>query len=163
MKIIIILLALMALPYFACNRANSQELTIAIYYLHGEKSKDTHSSTEKIAINNSSVTYSVKYSGRRGKNDIDTNKTCEFTEQDIENIKQTIITKELNVNDSLFSESSKSKSFEVYTNISIAISMDGNEYKIRINGDRLELDDSKLYKNSIFFITMLRKMAKDCK
>jgi hypothetical protein len=139
-----------------------QDFSVAVSYLHGEKSKDSHSSQESIAIGGTSVAYSVKYSGRRGKNDIDMDKVCEFTEQDIKNIKETIIKKELNVNDSLIDENYKSKSYEVYTNISIAIVMDGQEYKIKINGDVQQLDESKLYKNAVFFITLLRKMSKDC-
>lgn len=147
---------------FAFGNTCSQDFSIAVSYLAGEKSKDSHSTSEKYAISGSSVSYSVKYSGRKGKNDIDMDKVCEFTEQNIENIKKTIIAKELNVTDSLFQESSKTKSFEQYTNISIAISMDGNEYKIRINGDTSELKDSSLYKNSMYFITLLHKMVKDC-
>jgi hypothetical protein len=142
---------------------NAQDLNIAISYLHGEKSKDSHSSEESFAISNSAVAYSIKYSGRKGKNQQDMEKTCTFTEQDLKNIKQTIETKGLNVNDSLFQQSSKTKSYEVYTNISMAINIDGQEYKIRINGDTIEFDDSSLYKNSVFFITMLRKMIEGCK
>lgn len=146
---------------FASSAA--QDLNIAISYLQGEKSKDSHSTDESFAISNTSVAYSVKYTGKKGKNQQDMEKTCTFTEQDLINIRKTIETKGLNVNDSLFQESSKTKSFEVYTRINIAIVMDGQEYKININGDTKELEDSMLYKNSVFFITMLRKMVEDCK
>ncbi len=138
------------------------DFSVNIYYLNGEKSKDSHSSTEKITINNYDVTYSVKYSGRKSGNQLDAEKTCTFSEQDIKNIKETITKKNLNVNDSLFGETSKTKSYEVYCNINLTIIMDGNEYKIRLNGDVNELDNSDLYKNAVFFITMLSKMAKDC-
>lgn len=141
----------------------SQDLNIAISYLYGEKSKDSHSSEESFAISNTSVAYSVKYTGRKGKNQNDMEKTCTFTEQDLKNIRKTIETKGLNVNDSLFQESSKTKSYEVYTRINIAIIMDGQDYKINISGDTKEFDDAVLYKNSVFFITMLRKMVEDCK
>ena len=145
------------------DSALSQELSIAISYLEGEKSKDSHSSEETFAITGTNVFYSVKYTGHKGKNDVDMEKTCEFTERDIKNIRKTIETKSLGVTDSLFQESSKSKSFEIYTNIVILISMDFKGYKIRINGDTDEFKDSKLYENSVYFITMLRKMVKDCK
>ena len=141
----------------------SQDLTVSAYFLQGEKSKDSHSSEESFAVSNSSVSYSVKYTGKKNKNQVDGEKTCVFTEQDIANLRKTIETKELNVNDSLFGEHYKSKSLEVYTNISLAIVMDGQEYNIRINGDVKELDDSKLYKNTVFFLTMLRKMIEGCK
>ncbi len=143
--------------------ASAQDLNIAISYLHGEKSKDSHSSEESFAISNTSVAYSVKYSGRKGKNQVDMEKTCTFTEQDLNNIRKTIETKGLNVNDSLYQQTSKTKSFEVFTRINIAINMDGKEYKINISGDTIEFDDAALYKNSVFFITMLRKMVEDCK
>jgi len=143
--------------------AQAQDLNIAISYLHGEKSKDSHSTEESYAISNYAVAYSVKYSGRKGKKQQDMEKTCTFSEQDLKNIKQTIETKGLNVTDSLFQQSSKTKSYEVYTNISMAINIDGQEYKIRINGDTIEFDDSVLYKNSVFFISMLRKMVEGCK
>lgn len=148
---------------FLSASSAAQDLNIAISYLQGEKSKDSHSTDESFAISNTSVAYSVKYTGKKGKNQQDMEKTCTFTEQDLINIRKTIETKGLNVNDSLFQESSKTKSFEVYTRISIAIVMDGQEYKININGDTRELEDSMLYKNSVFFITMLRKMVEDCK
>lgn len=143
--------------------SSAQDLNIAISYLYGEKSKDSHSTEESFAISNTSVAYSVKYTGRKGKNQNDIEKTCTFTEQDLKNIRKTIETKGLNVNDSLFQESSKTKSYEVYTRINIAIIMDGQEYKINISGDTKEFDDAVLYKNSVFFITMLRKMVEDCK
>lgn len=143
--------------------SSAQDLNIAISYLYGEKSKDSHSTEESYSISNTSVAYSVKYSGRKGKNQVDMDKTCTFTEQDIINIRKTIETKGLNVNDSLYQQTSKTKSFEVYTRINIAINMDGQDYKININGDTIEFDDAALYKNSVFFITMLRKMVEACK
>ena len=145
-----------------CFSVQAQDFSLAVSYLHGEKSKDSHSSQENISVSGTNAAYSVKFSGRKGKNDVDMDKVCEFTEQDIKNIKKTIVAKGLNVNDSLFQQTSKTKSYEVYTNISIAIVMDGQEYKIRINGDVIEFDESDLYKNAVFFITMLRKMSKDC-
>lgn len=143
--------------------ASSQELTVAAYFLLGEKSKDSHSSEESFAVSNSSVSYSVKYTGKKNKNQVDGEKTCVFSEQDISNLRKTIETKDLNLNDSLFSEHYKSKSFEIYTNISLAIVIDGQEYNIKINGDTKEFDDTKLYKNTVFFLTMLRKMVEGCK
>ncbi len=143
--------------------SEAQDLNIAISYLYGEKSKDSHSSEESFAISNTSVAYSIKYSGRKSKDQQDMEKTCTFTQQDLENIRKTIEAKKLNVNDSLLQESSKTQSYEVYTRINIALNMDGQEYKININGDTKEFDDAALYKNSVFFIIMLRKMVEDCK
>jgi hypothetical protein len=150
------------LMVIAIQNLFGQELTMTVYYLKGEKSKDSHSSEEQFAIAQTTVAYSIKYSGRRGKNQNDSEKFCTFTEQDVKNIVQTVTDKGLNVTDSAYVETSKTKSFEVYTNINIAMMIDGKDYSIKINGDTEQLSDSKLYKNSIFLITLLRKMVKDC-
>jgi hypothetical protein len=155
-------IVVLAIIFFSAV-SSAQDMNIAISYLYGEKSKDSHSSEESFAISNTSVAYTVKYSGRKGKNQQDMEKTCTFTEQDLKNIRKTIETKGLNVNDSLESKMSKTKDFEIFTRINIAINMDGQEYKINISGDTIEFDDAALYKNSVFFITMLRKMVEDCK
>ncbi len=144
------------------NPVFSQDFSLAIDYLYGEKSKDSYSTEESYAINNTSVAYTVKYTGHKSKNQEDLAKTCTFTEQDIKNIKQTIETKGLNVTDSLISTSVKMKNYEIFTKINIAINMNGQEYKITINGDTAEFKDEKLYKNTEFLITMLRKMVESC-
>ena len=161
MKIItkgILVFALFFQAYFLY----SDDLSLDIYYLNGEKSKDSHSSDETFALSGYSMSYSVKYHGRKGKNQHDTVKECTFTEQNIKNIIATIEKKSLNVNDSLFTDESKSKSFESYCNIHLKIVLNGSEYHIKINGDTESLDDNDLYKNSVYFITLLRKMAQDC-
>lgn len=140
-----------------------QDFSVAVSYLRGEKSKDSHSSDESIAIDGKSLAYSLKYSGHKGKGEEDVSKVCEFTDQDIKNIKKTIIEKNLNVNDSLFDKQYKTKSIEFYTNISIAIKMDGQEYKVRINGDTEAIGEENLYQNAVFFINVLKKMSMDCK
>lgn len=148
---------------FLYSAVYSQDLNIAVSYLSGEKSKDSHSMEEGYAISNSSVAYSVKYKGRKGKDQEDMNKVCTFTEQDLTNIRLTIEKKGLNVTDSLFQESSKSKGFERYCNIIIDMNIDSQKYKIKINGDIKEFEDNALYKNSVFFISMLRRMIEGCK
>ncbi len=145
------------------DSALSQDLSIAISYLEGEKSKDSRSSEETFAITGNNVFYSVKYSGHKSKNEVDMEKVCEFTDGDLKKIRKTIEAKSLNVTDSLFQESSKSKSFEIYTNIVILLTVDFKGSKIRINGDTDEFKDIDLYENSVYFITMLRKMVKNCK
>ena len=141
--------------------ANSQDFLVAISYLYGEKSKDSHSTEESFAVTDNNAAYSVKYSGKIKKED--NSKICNFTEQDIKNIKQTIETKNLNVVDSLYQESSKMQSYERYINLEMVFKLDGGDYRVKINGDIKEFEDKMLYKNSIFFITMLRKMVEGCK
>lgn len=157
------LLFLIFITLIFCSVSQSQELNLAVSYLSGEKSKDSHSKEENFAVSNSAVAYSVKYKGRKSDKQEDKGKVCTFTEQDLKNIRQTIETKGLNVTDSLFQESSKTKSFEQYCNIIVDMDIDGQKYKIRINGDIKELEDKDLYKNTVFFITMLRKMVESCK
>jgi|SRR4030095_5314297 hypothetical protein len=160
MKILIsvLFLILMLLP----QAAKCDDLKVDIYYLDGEKSKDSHSSEELISIVGHSASYSIKYSGRRDIKQQDGEKECKFTSGDIEKVKKIIIEKELNVTDSLFEKDSKYKSFEIFCNINIDISMDGKNYKIRINGETKQFDDKELYKNSINFISFLKKMIEDC-
>jgi hypothetical protein len=154
---------LFLISFFITDRASSQDFSLAIDYLYGEKSKDSHSIEESYAISNTSVAYSVKYTGHKGKNQEDMEKTCVFTEQDLANVKKTIETKGLNVTDSLLSKLVKMKSYEIFTRINISINMDGHEYKITINGDTAEFKDETLYKNTEFFIAMLRNMVEGCK
>jgi len=161
MKIITSGILVIAL-FFQAYSLYSDDLSLDIYYLNGEKSKDSHSSVEKFLLNGYLMTYSVKYSGHRSSKQKDTTKECTFTDQDIKNIQYSIEKQGMNVNDSLFSDESKSKSYEHYCNIHIKIVLNGNEYHIKVNGDTELLDKNGLYKNSVYFITFMRKMVKDC-
>jgi len=135
---------------------------LKIYYLKGEKSKDSHSSEEYITIKSNNVSYSITYSGRRGDSDVDADKSCTFTNNNIDNIKNTIIMGELNVVDSLFEQETKYKEFETYCNLTIDIEMGGNPYSIRINGETEEFKNKNLYKNSLFLISMIKEMLGGC-
>src|SRR3990172_5382620 len=130
------------------------DFSINIYYLHGEKSKDSHSSTEKITINNFDITYSVKYSGHNEKSNFEKEKSCTFTDKEINSIKETIIDKRINITDSIFSEGSKTKSFERFFNINIEFVLDDVKTIIKMNGDTDELEDTDLYKKSIILISL---------
>jgi hypothetical protein len=140
----------------------SQGLDISISYLNGEKSKDSHSSTESIAIGGYDAAYSIKYSGHRGPEQNDDSKTCRFSKKNINDIKDFIVQKGLNKNDSLFDESTKYKSYEVFVNISISMTIEGSDYKIKINGDTAEIGHKDLYKNVLALINKIRKMVEDC-
>ncbi|MCC6865163.1 MAG: hypothetical protein IT280_03280 [Ignavibacteria bacterium] len=157
------LLLVFSLLLFSSVFIYTQELNLAVTYLAGERSRDSHSMNESYAINNTSVSYSVQYTGRKSKNQEDISKTCTFSEQDIKNIIQTIESKKLNVNDSLSIKILQTNDIEKYCNIVIDIEIDSQKYNIKINGDVKELDDTELYKNSLFFITMLRRMVEGCK
>ena len=64
--------------------ARAQEFTLTINYFAGEKSKDSHSTEENFAITGMFASYTIEFSGHRGKNQHDTEKACTFTEKDIE-------------------------------------------------------------------------------
>jgi hypothetical protein len=154
---------LLILIYFAFAAVCfSQGLDISISYTNGEKSKDSHTTEESIAIGGYDAAYSVKYSGHRSPEQVDDSKTCRFSKKNIKTIKDFIIEKGLNKNDSLFDESSKYKSYEVFVNISIAVTIDGQDYKIKVNGDTDEIGHKDLYKNVIELINKVRKMIEDC-
>jgi hypothetical protein len=157
-----LLFGLVILVAFSNDNLFSYDLYLKIYYLKGERSKDSHFSEEFITIKGHKVTYSVTYSGMRGENDIDTEKSCEFTNNNIDNIKNTIILGELNVIDSLVQQETKYKEFETYCNLSIDIEMGGNPYTIRINGDTEEFKNKNLYKNSLFLISLIKEMLNGC-
>ena len=142
---------------------NSQDLSLAVFYLHGEKSKDNHSTEESIALSSGSLVYSVKFFGKSAENRSDENVVCDISENETEKIKNDIIQKGLNKNDSLFADLSKSKSYEVYCNINISISMDGYTFSTRVNGDVNELMDLELYKNTVSLVSKLRKLIRECK
>ena len=150
------------LVIFFTSVSFSQNLDLAISYLYGEKSKDSHTTEENFAIGGTSASYSVKYSGHKTKNQKDDSKTCEFTQKNVNDIKNFIIEKGLNKTESLIDESTKYKSFETFVRITIDLSMDNQEYKIKVNGDTQEISGKDFYKNVQALIDKIRQMVKDC-
>jgi hypothetical protein len=158
MKYLILIFAILVSVKFSY----SDPLYIKIYYLNGEKSKDSHTAEEEFLLNGSNISYSVKYSGRKDKNQEDTEKNCVFTEKDLKNIISAIDEKGLRVTDSLFEKDSKMKSFEIFCNIAIDIKIDNVDYRIRINGDTQEFKNKELYNNSLYLITTIRDLINGC-
>lgn len=146
----------------AAFSVRAQEFTLTVNYFAGEKSKDSHSTEENFAVTGMFASYAIEYSGHKGKNQHDTEKSCSFSDKDIEKIKKAIIEKELNHSVVYSTKDSKSKSFEEFCNIGISISMDGGSYKIALNGDLVDLKNNNDYNNALSFIAMLRKMFEDC-
>ena len=159
MRNFIFIFVLFSLSAFSVR---AQEFTLAVNYLAGEKSKDSHSTEENFAITGRFTSYTIEFSGHRGSEQHDTDWTCRFSDKDIEMIKKAIVEKELNHSVAYSTEESKSKSFEQYCNISISVAMDGSTYKITLNGDVVDLKNNNDYKNALSFITVLRKMFEDC-
>jgi hypothetical protein len=148
---------------FFCSALYSQNLDLAISYLFGERSKDSHTTEENIAIGGTRVAYSIEYRGHKGDNQNDETKSCDFTTKNIEDLRNFIIEKGLNKSDSLIGESTKHKSFETFVRISISMAMDGSDYKIKINGDTDEIGRKDLYKNTTALVDKIRQMVKECK
>lgn len=146
----------------AAFSVRAQEFTLTVNYFAGEKSKDSHSTEENFAVTGHFASYTFEFRGHRGKNQNDTEKSCTFSDKDIEKIKKAIFEKELNHSVAYSTEESKSKSFEQYCNIAISVVMDGSTYKISLNGDLVDLKNNNDYNNALSFIALLRKMFEDC-
>jgi hypothetical protein len=151
--------------FFLCFTARfcySDPLYIKIYYLNGEKSKDSHSAEEEFLVNGNNISYTVKYSSKKEKSQEDAEKNCVLNDKDIKNIIAAIDEKQLRVIDSLFEKDTKMKSFEIFCNIAIDLKIDGVDYRIRINGDSQEFKNKDLYNNSLYLIGAIRDLIKDC-
>lgn len=147
---------------FQTQISYSDDFSIDVFYQTSEKSKDSHSTTEKITVTGSAVSYSVKYTGMRSSKMQNKEISCTFTDQNIENIKATILKKNLNVTDSLTRESEKEKDYQSFCTIRLTINMDGKIYNIYLKGETSEFSKEDLYKNSIFLISMLDGLVKNC-
>ena len=75
MKKISALFILLLISFLVTNNTSSQDFSLAIDYLKGEKSKDSHSVEESYAISNTSFAYTVKYTGHKDKNQENLSKT----------------------------------------------------------------------------------------
>lgn len=146
---------------FLCGESYSQEMSIAVSYLRGEKSKDSFSATENYALNGTSLSFSTKYTGRMGNED-PRSRVCTLQDKDTTALRNLIFEYGLNVTDSLISETTKSSFPQYYTAINMSISVDGVESKITVNGDTYELAESEYYKKVIKFIMYLRNTALNC-
>jgi len=140
----------------------SDDFYIKIYYLNGEKSKDSYSVSEDIFVRGMTAEYSVKYSGRISSEKSDTGKSCTVTGEAIDSIKSIIVNRRLTVIDSLYGESSKTKSIQRYCSINIECRFSGHIFKIKINGDLEELREKELYENSVYLISFIRDLIEKC-
>jgi hypothetical protein len=80
-----LLFASLLIMMYSYESLFSYDFYLKIYYLHGEKSKDSHTSEELVTIKGNNVTYSITYTGIRGENDIDMEKSCTFSNNNIDN------------------------------------------------------------------------------
>jgi hypothetical protein len=151
--------------FFAFNKFGySQQPSMTIYYYYSEKSRDSHSSTENISINGSAVSYSVKYSGRKGPNDKDEAKTCTLTNEQLEKINKTIKEKHLDVTDSvIINNDSHNSGYEVNATVIITLVRSGKTTRTKVKGKPSDLAGKPLYKNSLYLLETIKSMLKFCK
>jgi hypothetical protein len=141
----------------------SQQPFLTIYYYYGEKSKDSHSSTENISINGNAVSYSVKYSGRRGPNQKNEEKTCTLTHEQLEKINKMIKEKHLDVTDSIIiNNESHNSGYQISTNVIITLERSGTSSRAKCKGNPSDLADKPLYKNSLYLLRTIKEMLKLC-
>ena len=134
------------------------DFKILVNFTEGEHSKDSWTKTTLITIDDNAYFYSISGSGHSNlKSD---NKNGAFTDEQRDKIKTFVLDHNLNVNDSLFEEESKYKSYERFTNIAIDIWINNVSYRIRINGDITEFNDKPLYKNSMDLISLITDYIK---
>ena len=159
------LIYIFLIVFFTFNRISySQQPFLTIYYYYGEKSKDSHSSTENISINGSSVSYSVKYSGRKGPDQNDEEKTCTLTNEQLEKINKTINDKHLNVTDSvIINNGSHNSGYQVSATVIISLIRSGKTTRTKAKGKTSDLADKPLYKNSLYLLHTIKDMLKLCR
>ena len=131
-------IVLMLLPVFilVCKSSTAQQPFLTIYYYYGEKSKDSHSTTENVSINGNAVTYSVKYSGRRGSTQVDEVKTCTLTPEQIAKINKTINDKQLAVSDSvIINNEAHNSGFGINITVLLTLIRSGKTTRVKTKGN----------------------------
>lgn len=161
-RIINITLILAFVFLFIQRNVLGNDFKLNLTYLQGEKSRDSYTISTDISLDGNKVTYTKTSSGYISSKLKDENKSCIFTNARLDSIKNHIAGYKLNINDSLFDQSIKYKSYELFTNISLDLEIDGIITHLRINGDVSQFDKEPLYKNSIEFISYLLDMIDDC-
>jgi hypothetical protein len=161
-----IFLLLLPVCLLLSRSSMAQQPFLTIYYYYGEKSRDSHSNTENISINGSSVLYSIKYSGRKGPAQKDEEKTCTLTSEQLEKINKTIKEKHLDVTDSVIINNDKQNpTFEggqISSTIIITLTRAGTTTITKCKGVPGDFDDKPLYKNSLYLLRTIKAMLKLC-
>lgn len=151
------------LPVFLNKSTMAQQPFLTIYYYYAEKSRDSHSTTEQISIGDSTLLYSVKYTGRKGPNQKDEVKTCKLTRDQLEKINKVINDKQLNVTDSIISNTTGGSGFQVTTNVIITITRSGKTTLTKTRGYVSDLTGKPLYDNSLYLIRKIKAMVELCR
>ena len=159
MKNTLLAISYILLQIFISGNSFSNDLKIDLRYVNDENSKHSHGTELNISVQGFNVSYSFISYGYSKNSAIAYE--CTFTEQDLLNIKTTIESKNLNITDSLVDVSYNAKEFQNTILISLNIIMNDLANKITLKGSTKVLGLSDLYKNSMFFIELLKQMAND--
>ena len=157
----VILLLLIVLLNTGNTAAQQPSLTVYNYY--GEKGRDSHSTSETISINGSTVSYSVKYTGRRAPEQESEEKTCTLTSEQLKQIYKTIIEKQLNVTDSVVILQKETGGTEVTAVVGITVTIAGKTTKTKCKGAPSDLAHKPLYDNSLYLFRQIKSMVGLCR
>lgn len=154
---------LMFIVLLSAGKTIAQQPSLTIYNYYGEKGKDTHSTSENISINGSTVSYSVKYTGRRGPKQENEEKTCTLTREQLEKINKAINEKNLNVTDSVIILQEEVKGTQVTAIVSIVVTIANKTTKTKCKGDPSDLAGKPLYDNSLYLFRLVKNMVDICR
>ena len=154
---------LMFIVLLSAVKTAAQQPLLTINNYYAEKGKDSHSSTENISISGSNVTYSVKYTGRKGANQQNEEKSCTLTKDQLEKINNTINERQLNVTDSLIIDKQEEKGTQVTANVSITVTITGKTTRTKCMGDPSDLAGMPLYNNSLYLFRLVKNMVDICR
>ena len=149
--------------FLNCSKSSADGLKIQITYTSGERSKDSHSTTEKFIIDGLDALYSIHYSGRRGPKQNDDTINCSFTQEQIDKINSIMTDKNLNIETSDLDENYKNNDYEYYSVITMTITQGGNIIKLQTNGDTKKLEGRPLYDNLLYLMNKIRSFINKCK
>ncbi len=146
------------------DNTRAQQPYLTIYYNYGEKSKDSHSTTENILINGSVISYSVKYSGRKVPGQKDNEKSCTLSNEQLEKINKIINEKQLAVSDSvIMNNNAHNSGYEVSVSVIITLIRSGITTRVKTKGNPSDLADNPLYKKSLSLLNTIKGMLKQCR
>ena len=161
MKRTIIIIPLFLL-LLSAKKTEAQTLSLSVSYTSSEKSRDSHSTKETFSLAGKNLSYAITYSGRKGPGQIDEEKKCVLTDEQINKISTTLRERKLNVEDSLIVNSSNSEPPYTSETITITVTKGSKATKIKVKGTYTQLTNKTLYTNSLYLIAVISKMLKAC-
>ena len=161
MKIKNFILILILFIAFLSHNVHADVFMASVVINEGEKSDDSWSCERAMSIVGNNLSYTKEcYGSQRGKGDV--SKTCTFSDSQITEIQKLLKSKNLLISDSLSEESAKNKNFRRYVHIGVVINMDGNTFKINVNGDVKALQHKPLYINCYDLINLIQEYTDKC-